>query len=124
MSELDNFFEHHGVKGMKWGVRRKRKGSGSSDKGASLRGTKKKEKEDISKLSNEELQKRVSRMNLERQYSALQKERRDASKSSARKAADEVAGIVKNAAKQQVSNQINSAMGSAISYGARRVTGT
>lgn len=51
---------HHGVKGMKWGVRKDRKTSGSKRKRS--------KKEDISKLSDEELKKRTGRMELENRY--------------------------------------------------------
>ncbi|MDE7056219.1 MAG: hypothetical protein K2O64_03110 [Lactobacillus sp.] len=51
---------HYGVKGMKWGVRKDRKTSGSKRKRS--------KKEDISKLSDEELKKRTGRMELENRY--------------------------------------------------------
>lgn len=53
---------HHGVKGMKWGVRKSRKSSGGKKRRS------KRKKEDISKLSDEELKKRTQRLNLQNQY--------------------------------------------------------
>lgn len=64
--ELDDTLEHHGVKGMKWG-RRKDRSSPHPDYSstAHLRGRK------VNELSNEQLKKLTTRMNLEQQYSRL-----------------------------------------------------
>lgn len=53
------FIEHHGIKGQKWGVRRDNP-SGS-----------KPAKTEASKLSDDELRKRVNRLNMEQQYKKL-----------------------------------------------------
>lgn len=57
---------HYGVKGMKWGVRKARPISFF---------TKKPKKRKYEDLTNEELQKRITRMNLEKQYEQLNRER-------------------------------------------------
>lgn len=60
------FLSHHGVKGMRWGVRRKSGGSG----GSSSRTTFKKSPK---KLSDVELNKRIKRMETEKKYNQLNK---------------------------------------------------
>ncbi len=59
---------HYGVLGMKWG---RRKASSSSDSSSSSQRKRKKEK--VSNLSDEELKKRINRLNLEKQYKDLTK---------------------------------------------------
>lgn len=71
---LDDVLNHYGVKGMHWGVRKKRSDSGPSSPDADrakahastvkVHGTK--------ALSNKDLQDLVTRMNLEQQFSTLQ----------------------------------------------------
>ena len=73
---------HHGVKGMKWGVRKKPVSSGVSKakKAASIKpvpAVKKAfsgDRKDISKASDEELNAYLKRMQLEKQVLAMQKE--------------------------------------------------
>lgn len=60
----EDILEHYGVKGMKWGVRR------SGKKGSTSRTTFKKPP---SKLSNEELARRIQRMQTEKKYNELNK---------------------------------------------------
>ena len=60
----EGFFEHHGVKGQRWGVRRDRTRSGRPRRGSG--GSRK-----SSSMSTKELKKRVERLNLEKQYASL-----------------------------------------------------
>ena len=64
--DITEFLEHHGVKGMKWGIRRKRSSSSSSGVSDSAR-----IKQEAKTLSDAELKARVSRMQLEKQYRDL-----------------------------------------------------
>ena len=59
---------HHGVKGMRWGVRRAKKQSSMSDDAREVANIKKKQ---IHQMSNAELRKANDRLNLEQQYSRL-----------------------------------------------------
>lgn len=63
MSNVDDFLEHYGKKGMKWGSRK----SGSSSKKAKKTSSAIKAKD----LSDEDLKKAVNRMQMERQYNSL-----------------------------------------------------
>lgn len=75
METLEEVLEHHGIKGMKWGVRRKRGADGRVD--ASPDAARAHEYHTTARtkgshaLTNQELQHLVTRMNLEQQYSRL-----------------------------------------------------
>lgn len=77
----DEALKHYGVKGMKWGVRKDRSGSGrkpapSEDKAtANSYAARVGRRGNTDNLSNRELQALVTRMNLESQYSKLDKSR-------------------------------------------------
>lgn len=69
---VDDFLEHYGVKGMRWGKRKKVDREPASDdasRAAELNDRLK--KSGTSALTNKELQEVVTRMNLEQQYSRL-----------------------------------------------------
>ena len=80
---LDDILAHYGVKGMKWGVRRRRDDGGGkssapkhkvSDDAQAAKDFKTRAKSGgTDTLSNKELQHLVNRMNLEQQYSRLKK---------------------------------------------------
>lgn len=72
---VDNFGDgpslyHHGVKGMKWGVRKKPASSGVFKAKKAFSGNKK----DISKATDDELSAYLRRMQLEKQVLSMQKE--------------------------------------------------
>lgn len=75
MPTLEEVLAHHGIKGMKWGVRRGRNVSANhppSEDAAKAGAAKTKAKTSgTHSLSNKELQDIVTRMNLEQQYSRL-----------------------------------------------------
>ncbi len=86
MNDSDIFLKHYGVAGMKWGVRRKRKGSARST---------------AKKLSDTELKKRVNRLEMEKKYVTLTTQR---SQSTASKGASVVGSLVANAGKRAVAD--------------------
>jgi len=72
---MDNVLKHHGITGMKWGVRRSdaQLGGGSEDSGGSQKpktGSSSSFK-GSNHLSDEELRSRVTRLNMEKQYRDL-----------------------------------------------------
>ena len=77
MYQYPDYMYHHGVKGMKWGVRKSRvKSSGSKKRGKSTYSkdyteTAALRKKSYKQLSNEELKKLNKRMNLESEYKRL-----------------------------------------------------
>ena len=79
MSDVDNFLEHYGVKGMKWGVRRfsSRKGKAKvtprpSDEGKAARKILDKQKKfGTSSLTNHELRMVNARVKLEQEFHRL-----------------------------------------------------
>lgn len=86
-----------GVKGMRWGVRKKRTASGdSSSNGRSSQGQQttrmRRKRVPVSKMTTKQLQDRVNRINLENQYRRLTKTRRDKAVDFMVKAATEAAG--------------------------------
>lgn len=84
----NNTLQHHGIKGMKWGVRRTpeqlsrmkgridttsgivKEAKNINDSVSNIRSTTSK-KPDLSKMTDQELRDRVNRMNLEQQFSQL-----------------------------------------------------
>lgn len=70
---VDNFLEHFGVKGMRWGVRRNRAQTPSSSDATNAARVHNKIRQTggTHSLSNKELQDFITRANLEQQYSRL-----------------------------------------------------
>ena len=71
----DDFLQHYGVLGMKWGKRKARSTSSSNKKPKSTKNTttsKPKPKQTQRELSDEELRAVINRMRLEREYADLQ----------------------------------------------------
>jgi hypothetical protein len=64
---IEEFIEHHGVKGMRWGVRRARGSRVSKAKARTKYG------KSPSRLTNAELERRINRMQTEKRYNELNK---------------------------------------------------
>jgi RNase P protein component len=76
MNDVEEFLEHHGVKGQKWGIRNKSKRTSAVTSREHKRIKKNRKavaapKPSAKSLSSQELQAAVSRMNLEKQYNQL-----------------------------------------------------
>lgn len=103
---VEDFFEHHGIKGMKWGVHKSetvetgpapaKPVASSADSKAADRSLAKVDAHGTRVLSNEDLQKLVTRLNLEQQYDRL------SSEPSVAPGKSEVDRILANANKAQI----------------------
>jgi 2'-5' RNA ligase len=78
-SALEDVLSHHGVKGMKWGVRKSDSSGGSRSEDARdfEKNTKKIQTHGTQALSNKEFQSVLNRMNMENQFHNLTKDNKD-----------------------------------------------
>ena len=76
--EIDDFLAHYGVKGMKWGVRRSSSSgtSGSTNKTAS--------RPAVKSMSDDELRRRINRIQMERAYNTLTEQQTASGKAKAK----------------------------------------
>lgn len=83
---MSNTIYHYGIKGQKWGVRRFQNSDGSLTNAGKKRYsedpsyTEAHSKKPVSQMSNEELKRRNARLNLEKQYNDLTRQKSDAKK--------------------------------------------
>lgn len=91
----EDAFGHYGIKGMKWGIRRDNPSGGKT------------KRPEASKLSDDELKKAVSRMNLEKQYSELVSAEQKRNRSSISKGSEVVVGMLATAGKSALQNELN-----------------
>lgn len=107
---MGNILSHYGVKGMKWGVRR--------SKSQLERAAKQRTGKSIKDMSDDELRAVVNRMNLEQQYSRLSSGKGSGRNRGLTQAgATFVGGIALNVLRQQIQNEANARIASAIATG-------
>ena len=111
MDPVEDFLQHFGVKGMKWGVRRRRGADGLVEKSTDVKNAeaaraKVGRKGDTKALSNKELQDLVTRMNLEQQFSNL-----NAKTKKNNPAVKFVANMLVQSGQQQAQRIVNDEMG-------------
>lgn len=106
--DVDNFIEHFGVRGMRWGVRKQRK---ADAKAAAERD---RATQAIQGLSDKDLKAAVDRMNLESQFRRLNSEEANRSKTLGEKFIAEAGNLAANVARQQANNAANKVIGKAI----------
>ena len=99
-----DFLEHHGVKGMKWGVRKPATSTGRKPNRPSAPKAKPKEKSkesikpDHHTMSNEDMQRVINRINLERQYKQV---------TTPQTFKSQAAAMLKTAGKQAIQSKMN-----------------
>lgn len=102
--DINEFLEHHGIKGMRWGVRRSKSQLSRAGGGKSVKD-----------MSDDELRAAVNRLNMEQQYTRLT----SGNVSSRNKklivaGAGFAASIAGNVARQQIQNHTNAQVGKQI----------
>lgn len=116
MNLTDEFLEHYGIPGMKWGVRKDRRS-----------GRRKSATEEASTLTDKELRKRVSRLEMEKRYVELTAKREGQNESTAsrvtKKGAGVVSSIIGNAAKSAAQDYARSEFTKAIQKQAKKRAG-
>ena len=91
---MEDFLEHYGVKGMKWGIRKSAAAQNRLIKVAAARKAK--------TFSDADLKAKVNRLNMEKQYTTLIAESKKVSPSKLEKAAVYVGGVVQSNADRAV----------------------
>lgn len=114
--DSSEFIEHHGIKGMRWGVRRKRSADGRVS-GDSASG-----KPKAHELSDEDLRKAINRMQMERQYSQLIGQNKKGAGKVVKTGAAFVAAMAGTMAKQHIQNAANKKVSDALAKRAAQKT--
>lgn len=104
----NNTLTHHGTKGMRWGVRRFQNKDGSLTPAGKKRYSENTEKK-VSEMSDEELRRRINRIQMEQQYSKLNQKQVSAGKKF-------VTAILVSAATSVATSYTNKYLGKGVEY--------
>src|SRR5688500_6067803 len=110
MNTIEDILEHYGVKGMRWGVRRRR----SSDSSGS---SKPKSKPKAQDLTDDELKSAIARMELERRYTQLAG---GGDRNPSRAVTDFILSVGTTAAKTAITNAASQQIGQALGAKAKK----
>lgn len=109
MSSLDDILEHHGIKGMRWGVRNRRSAVSSTGQQSQPHATTSKESkqraqswggkyQNRDKMSTTELRSSVERLRLENEFGRLSSQASESTKSAGRQQVKKVSGQILSSA--------------------------
>ena len=96
----NDFLEHYGVKGMKWGITTKSDGAKRSSVSKVA-----------SSLSDDDLKAKVKRLNMEQQYVSLTNKANKRNRSSMKKGSDEVKNFLETIGKAKLTPIISTGLG-------------
>lgn len=112
-----NELKHYGVRGMKWGVRRRRNASGDLVEVSTRRTRAAEKKEMIKNLSDDELRKRINRIQMEKQYSQMIAERPSTAAKGGKAVADILKAVSKEVSKEIVKEIVKESVKTSIKVG-------
>ena len=110
---MDNTLQHWGIKGMKWGIRRYQNKDGSlTPAGKKRYSDSSSSKTDLSSLSDEEIRRKINRLQLEKQYRDLMKPTEQKKRNAGK---EFVQDVLRNSGKNIATQLATYALGEAVS---------